>query len=310
MSMLNKILRKITLTTLILATLTSCVRTHQTDDNGEKPVVICSTALIQSTVDSIAGNFIESRVMIAPTMDPHSYRLTEHDVTRMSDATLIISNGLELEGKLEDIINKMGKFIPVARLGSILLPQEIIMSEIDTPNPHFWMSVPLWRKAVYFTTNSLSKANPHNEVIYRNNEDILVGKLIELDKFVRQQVEKIPVENRFIVTNHNSFDYFAKEYGFNATSLRGSNSDGNITQEDILRVSRFIKSNNIKIVFVEQHLPIRDIKLLQTSLAEDNYIIKIGGVLYSDTLGDEKSPIQSYINLMMYNVDTLVQALK
>ncbi len=309
MNMLNKKIIKIATTLLIIVSLTSCIN-HNNNSVDERPVIICSTGLIKSAVDTIGGDFVDSRVMIAPTSDPHDYKLTEHDVTRMSDSSMIISNGLLLEGKLENIINKMGKFIPVARLGSTLYPQEIIMEDISTPNPHFWMSVPLWRKAVMFITDSLSHANPRNEMIYRKNEEELIVKLIDLDTFVKQQVEKIPPENRFIVTNHNSFNYFGKEYGFETASIRGKSTTGAITAEDIQNVSRFIKRNNVKVVFVEHHMPLRDIKILQTALAKEEYNIKIGGVLYSDTLGDENSPIQSYINLMMYNVDTLVQALK
>ena len=176
-------------------------------------------------------------------------------------------------------------------------------------NPYFWMDVSLWIKTVSHITDILIETTPINEQIYGRNEERYIIKLRELDEYIRTQASKIPENKRFIVTASNSFDYFAKAYGFQTISLYNQDMDNNISFGNIIKLSEYIVENNIKVIFKEASISDRYLNVLKDVLNTQNYHIDIGGTLYSDIYNHTLKNM-NYTEIMIHNIDTITNALK
>lgn len=290
------------MTVLLLFSFAGCQT--KTSKNKYKSLVICSNEVIYDLMDKVGGDFIDTRLAIRRGNDPHFYKLNEKDIIRLTDATLIMYNGAGLEGRLEWAVARMGNITTAVPLLNHV-PKNMLIYNGKEINPHFWHNVKIWEKAVSFAADNLSQLNPVNEQVYRQKEEIYLYILDELDSYIRAQVEKIPENKRIIVTEHDAFAYFGKEYGFETISLQGSDTKDEISTEDINNLADEIIRRKIDTVFLEAALQDRNIRLLQSTLRARGHDVYIGGTLYADTLlygGD-------YAETMRYNIDTITKAL-
>lgn len=290
------------MTVLLLFSFAGCQT--KTSKNKYKSLVICSNEVIYDLMDKVGGDFIDTRLAIRRGNDPHFYKLNEKDIIRLTDATLIMYNGAGLEGRLEWAVARMGNITTAVPLLNHV-PKNMLIYNGKEINPHFWHNVKIWEKAVSFAADNLSQLNPVNEQVYRQKEEIYLYILDELDSYIRAQVEKIPENKRIIVTEHDAFAYFGKEYGFETISLQGSDTKDEISTEDINNLADEIIRRKIDTVFLEAALQDRNMRLLQSTLRARGHDVFIGGTLYADTLlygGD-------YAETMRYNIDTITKAL-
>ena len=146
--------------------------------------------------------------------------------------------------------------------------------------------------------------DPDNAEFYEKNYQNYKSKLEVLDLFIMKQIQSIPKEKRILITSHDAFQYYGRRYGIQLEAILGTSTDADVQTSDIMRINKVIRKNNVPAVFVESTI---NPKLLQ-QLAKDNDI-EIGGELYADSIGDEKSPAPSYYKMLEYNTLTIVNAL-
>ena len=119
----------------------------------------------------------------------------------------------------------------------------------------------------------------------------------------------MPEEKRILVTAHDAFGYFGKAYGFQVKGLQGISTDAQTGTKDISIMAKFISDKKIKAVFAENSLPKATINALCEAVKNKGFETKIGGQLYSDSLGDEENGGETYIKAVKSNVDTIVREL-
>lgn len=282
----------------------------KTVKNKYKSVIMSSNEIIDDLVKSIGGNFIETSIAMRKGNDPHSYTATEKDIIGITDSSLIIYNGGHLEGRLEWALSKIGNITPAVSIIDCLPKEKLIYDKeknTDKPvvNPHFWHDPILWKTAAHFIADNLASINNVNQQIYFQNEEVLLYILERLNKYIKEQVEKIPKEKRIIVTEHNAFAYFGKAYGFETYYLQGESTASEISSADINNLADLLIEKNVTTLFLEATLPDKNIRLLQSTLKARGHFVKIGGTLYSDTLGYNNT----YEAMMLHNIDTIVDAL-
>ncbi len=281
----------------------------KTFKSQDKSVIMSSNEIIDDLVKSIGGNFIETNTAMRKGNDPHFYTATERDIIRITDSSLIIYNGGSLEGRLEWALSKIGNITPAVSIMDCLPKDKLIydknQNNEDVVNPHFWHDPKLWKIAAHFIADNLAGMNKVNEQVYFQNEEILLYILDNLDKYIKEQIKKIPVNKRVIVTEHDGFAYFGRAYGFKTYYLQGVSTSGEISSADINNLADILIENNVTTLFLEATLPDKNIRLLQSTLKARGHFVKIGGTLYSDTLGYNND----YKTMMHHNVDTIVKAL-
>lgn len=289
---------------MVCILLSSCQ--NETSNLKNKPLIMSSNEIINNLVADIGGDFIETNEIIRKGNDPHSYTATEKDIIKITDSSLIIYNGANFEGKLKRALSKIGNITPAVAIIDNIPKDRLIYDNENNINPHIWLNPHLWKIVSSFLVDSLSSINMAYQQVYMQNEEVVLYILHRLDNYIKEQVEKIPLENRIIVTEHDAFAYFGKQYGFETYSLQDSTALKEVTYNDINKLADILINKKVNALFLEATLPDKNIKLLQSTLKSRGYFVKIGGILYSDTLGYNNS----YEDMMKYNIDIIVSALQ
>lgn len=295
---------------LIAISITGC---KNTSEKSSKLKVVTTTTMITDLVKNIGGDHIELEGLMGAGVDPHLYRASEGDVAKLYNADVIFYNGLHLEGKLVEVFEKMGEQDKKAiALGEFLNKNELIHSENFASNfdPHVWFNIQFFKQFGKKVTEVLSKADPKNASDYKKNNTLYQEKLDALEKDVKATIASLPAEKRILITAHDAFNYFGKEYGFKVVGLQGISTVTEAGVKDVQRLSSFIIENKVKAIFIESSVPRSTIEALQAAVLSTNHEVAIGGTLYSDALGNAGSAEGTYIGMFKYNVKTMVDALR
>lgn len=281
-------------------------------DNGNLNIVT-TTTLITDLLNQIGGDKLNVQGLMGSGVDPHLYKASAGDVTKLSNADLIFYGGLHLEGKLVDVFEKMeSQNITTIAVSDALDKNTLIGSEYFASNydPHIWFDVHNWELITTFVVQKLSEADPENKVYFEENGKNYLEKLKVLDVEIKSIIETLPKEKRILVTAHDAFNYFGKAYGFEVVGLQGLSTATEAGVQDVQNLSNFIIEKNIKAIFVESSVPRRTIEALQAAVNSKNHHVEIGGTLYSDALGNAGTAEGTYIGMFKYNVNTIVNALR
>ncbi len=282
-------------------------------DLNKKLNVVTTTTMITDLVENIGGDLIAVQGLMGSGVDPHLYKASEGDVTKLVNADVIFYNGLHLEGKLVEVFEKMGnqnmKTIAVGEVldKSILIGSDYFASNYD---PHIWFSVKNWKQVTVFTIEKLKELDPENAVVFETNGKAYLEKLNKLEAKIKGIIATLPKEKRILVTAHDAFSYFGKEYAFNVVGLQGLSTATEAGVQDVQKLATFIIENKVKAIFIETSVPKRTIEALQAAVKSKDHEVIIGGTLYSDALGNPGTLKGTYIGMFEYNVNTIVNALK
>jgi manganese/zinc/iron transport system substrate-binding protein len=267
--------------------------------------------MITDLVKNIGGDYINLQGLMGSGVDPHLYKASEGDVSKLANADIIFYNGLHLEGKLVEVFEKM-KNIKTIAISDALDKNTLIGSEYFASNydPHIWFDVTYWKQATKFVTDKLSEAIPEKKAIFQTNSDAYLKQLNALHQELETTIETLPEEKRVLVTAHDAFNYFGKAFSFNVVGLQGLSTATEAGVQDVQKLSSFIIENDVKSIFIESSVPKRTIEALQAAVNSKGHNVTIGGSLYSDALGNLGTIEGTYIGMFKYNVNTIVNALK
>ena len=268
-----------------------------------KPKIVATASMIADMAKNIAGDKFEIDCIVPIGGDPHLHEPTPRDAMLVSNAQLILMNGLTFEGWLSELIENSG-----TKAKSILVTEGIEAVESltyeNSADPHAWMDASNGMIYIENIKNAFAELDPENAAFYEKNYQNYKSKLEVLDLFIMKQIQSIPKEKRILITSHDAFQYYGRRYGIQLEAILGTSTDADVQTSDIMRINQVIRKNKVPAVFVESTI---NPKLLQ-QLAKDNNI-EIGGELYADSIGDEDSPAPSYYKMLEYNTLTIVKAL-
>ncbi|AXT56112.1 zinc ABC transporter substrate-binding protein [Aquimarina sp. MMG015] len=280
---------------------------------NQKLNVVTTTTMITDLVKNIGGDLITVEGLMGSGVDPHLYKASEGDVTKLVNADVIFYNGLHLEGKLVEVFEKMGsQNIKTIAVGEVLDKSILIGSDYFASNydPHIWFNVNNWKQVTLFTIEKLKELDPKNAEVFETNGKSYLKKLNVLESNIKTTIETLPKDKRILVTAHDAFSYFGKEYAFNVVGLQGLSTATEAGVQDVQKLAAFIIENQVKAIFVETSVPKRTIEALQAAVKSKDHEVIIGGTLYSDALGNPGTIEGTYIGMFEYNVTTIVNALK
>lgn len=291
----------------------SCKKEVKRDTTNEKLRIVTTTSQVTDLVKELAGDKVVLEGLMGAGVDPHLYKASEGDVTKFYNADAIFYSGLHLEGKLEDVFEKMRHQGKKTIAVSDAISKSNLISSADftsSYDPHFWFSVTQWKKVTEYVADKLSKLDAKNASVYADNAKRYIAKLTALEKSNTAQLEALPKEKRILVTAHDAFAYFGKAYDFQVVSLQGLSTATEAGVQDVQRISSFIIEHDIKAVFIESSVPVRTVEALQAAVKAKNHQVEIGGTLYSDALGNPGTIEGTYVGMYQYNMKTIVNALK
>lgn len=286
---------------------------------GESPAgakgpihVVATTGIIADVAQRIAGPHARVEALMGPGVDPHLYKASESDVRRLSEADLVLYNGLHLEGKMGDILTKMARTRPVVAVTEEI-PQDLLREPpefLGQYDPHVWFDVSMWAKTLGPITHELSALDPEHAKEFEANAAALGKELDELDAWVKAQILTIPEPHRILVTAHDAFGYFGRRYGMQVVGIQGISTLSEAGLKDVDRVVSLVVDQKVPAIFIESSVPRRSIEAVQAAVRSRGHEAAIGGQLYSDSLGAAGSPAGTYPGMVRANVATIVNALQ
>lgn len=310
-------MKKLTLTLLILSFLLSaCGGGNNAADVplADRQInIVATTGMIADIVVNVGGERVQVEALMGPGVDPHLYKPTASDVTKLENADVVFYNGLHLEGRMAEVFEKMveagsATFAVAAEVDPKLL--------LDSPqyegqyDPHIWFDVTLWKFAVEKVAKELIALDPASSAVYEANAAAYLAQLDELDRYVRAQIASLPEGARVLVTAHDAFGYFGAQYGMEVRGLQGTSTAAEAGAADVQDLAAFLVERQIKAIFVESSVPPATIEAVQKATQAQGWDVQIGGQLFSDAMGQAGTPAGTYIGMVTHNVDTIVSALK
>ncbi|MEQ8785295.1 MAG: zinc ABC transporter substrate-binding protein [Pirellulaceae bacterium] len=278
-------------------------------ESESKPLIVASTTQVADFARQIVGDRWEVVSILAPGTDPHVYEIEPTDTRLVARADLCLENGWHLEGKdwMKTLASNAGKKLITCVEG--VEPIELADSGQTFEDPHAWFSP---RNAAIYVRNILRaviEADPAHETEYRARADLYLSQLRTLHLWAQNELNAIPADKRILVTSHDAFNYFCREYGFKSAAPAGwSTSDeigAGVTTERRLLAVDSIRKFGVKAIFVETSVNPAMIR----EIAKDAGV-KIGGQLYSDSMGAPGTAGETYLGMLRENILTIVHALK
>lgn len=282
-----------------------------TKPSGKLKVVV-TTSMLTDLVKNIGADLIEIEGLMGPGVDPHLYKASEGDVSKLFNADVIFYNGLHLEGKLVAVFEQMEAQKTTVALGEFLAKEGLIGSDYFASNydPHLWFNIQYFKEFSDKVTSVLSEKDPKNAASFTANNIAFQQELDLLQTTVVNTIATLAPEKRILVTAHDAFNYFGKAYGFKVVGLQGLSTATEAGVQDVQKLSDYIIANKVKAIFIESSVPRRTIEALEAAVLSKGHQVSIGGSLYSDALGDVGSVEGTYIGMFLYNVKTIVNALQ
>ncbi len=299
----------------ILMLITSILLTACTDakkDDGTFRIVT-TTSMITDLVKNVGGDKVSVTGLMGAGVDPHLYKASEGDVSKLSQADMILYNGLHLEGKLVEVFENMQRQkINTIAISDALNKKDLIGSTLFASNydPHIWFAVENWEKATQFVADELSEALPEHREEFQANAKKYLVELKSLKTELTEEINTLPEEQRRLVTAHDAFNYFGRSFGFDVVGLQGISTATEAGVQDVQKTASYIIDHKVKAIFIESSVPKRTVEALQAAVNSKNHQVAIGGTLFSDALGNPGTPEGTYIGMFRYNVKTIVNSLK
>ena len=152
--------------------------------------------------------------------------------------------------------------------------------------------------------------NSKNASFYKENGAFYLETLAALTINITEMINSVPVEKRILVTAHDAFNYFGKAFQFQVVGLQGLSTAAEAGVKDVQRLAAFIIAQNVNAIFVESSVPKRTVEALQEAVRSKGHQIEIGGILFSDALGDFGTVEGTYIGMYTHNVKTIISSLQ
>ncbi len=301
--MLHSKLTLMALVAVAVAAATACKPSGDGSEKDGRKRVVATTTMIEDLARQIGGDDIEVTGIMRPGGDPHLYQPTPGDARSIAKADLVLTNGLKLEGWIDDLVRNAGGDAKVAVVGDGVAALKDPL-KTNYPDPHFWHDVGLWKTAAANTRDALVAMDPAHADGYRSRATAYLAELDALDVWVKERVASLPKNRRTLVTSHDAFQYFGKAYGFDVIAIQGLSTQSEAGAQDLARVVETVRSHEVPAIFVETSV---NPKLIEQVSRETG--AKVGGTLFSDSLGGKDGPAGTYVGMIRANVTQVVDAL-
>lgn len=290
---------------------------------ADEPIrVVASFSILGDMVQQVGGDRVRVTTLVGPDGDAHVWQPAPADARTVADADLVVMNGLGFEGWMDRLVQASGYDGPVAVATTGIVPRQMAEAEEGEEDhdhaggeghdhhhggtdPHAWQSLSNARIYVHNVLEALVAADSDDRPVFEANAAAYLKKIDALDARIRAEIASVPAERRKVVTSHDAFGYFEAAYGVEFLAPVGVSTEAEASAGDVAKLIDQIRAEKIPAVFMEN---ISDPRLLERIASETD--ARIGGTLYSDALSPVGGPAAGYLEMMDYNVRTLVAALR
>lgn len=305
-------LKKMVVTIFCLAVMVTlgCKQKAVFDGDGVK--VVSTIGMIHDVVLNVGGRHVSAVSLMGPGVDPHLYKASEGDIRRLKQADIIFYNGLHLEAKLAEILEKMASRRPVIQVTQTLSEDRLLTPPEfkGLSDPHVWFDVLIWKETVNVVRDALIQQDPTHKADYTKQALAFSLQLEALHQEVMALSQSLSKEQRVLVTAHDAFNYFGRAYSFEVLGLQGISTESQAGVKDVQKLAQYIVDRQIPAIFVESSVPKRTIEAVQAAVKSKGFDVAIGGELFSDAMGEFGTVEGTYMGMIQHNMQAIVSALK
>jgi ABC-type Zn uptake system ZnuABC Zn-binding protein ZnuA len=304
--------RSITLGLLAVALAACSAGADGGGGGGDRLQVVTTVSPITNIVQNIGGDRVDTTGIVPEGTNSHTFAPAPSDARAMAEADVVFINGLHLEEPTRELAEaNVSQGVEIVQLGDLTItPQEYIFDfsfpqEQGDPNPHLWTHPLYAKRYAEIVAETLSELDPDNAAYYRDNLDALSARIDELDGAVREATATVRPQNRKLLTYHDSFPYFAREYGWTVIGAIQPSDFAEPTAQEVAGLIDQIREQQVPAIFGSEVFPS---PVLEQIAAE-------AGAEYIDDLrdddlpGENGDPEHSYLGLMVFDLRTFMGAL-
>jgi manganese/iron transport system substrate-binding protein len=286
--------------------LPGCTAGQQPTTSGDRPSVVSTSTILTDLAQTIAGDTIQLTGILQPGADPHVYEPVPADSKTLETANLILYNGYDLEPSLIKLVNSVGTNAQKLAVGEVVPALQLTEEGKQVPDPHVWGSAKNAISMANAIRDALTELVPTQRDRLTQNALKFAQDLTQLDRWIREQIQTIPANQRKLVTMHDAFQYYSKEYGIPIVgTLIGISTEEQPSAQTVQKLVESIKATGVPTIFAETTI---NPALLQT-VAQEAGVKLAAKPLYSDSLGAPGSDGETYIKMMVANTTAIVEAL-
>ncbi|MEZ4530893.1 MAG: metal ABC transporter substrate-binding protein [Thermomicrobiales bacterium] len=280
-------------------------------DNGLLNVAT-TVAPISSIVRNIGGDRINLHGVVPDGTNSHTFEPAPSDAVILSQADVLIANGLDLEDPTIEMANEnLPDGAAVFTLGDkTITPEEYAYDfsfpeEDGHPNPHLWTNVPFAIAYAELITDELSRLDPDNADYFSGNLERYRAALESLDTAIHATVASIPEENRRLLTYHDSWAYFAPNYGMTVIGAIQPSDFSEPSPRDVADLIDQIREENVPAIFGSEVFPSDVLE----QIASETGAVYVDDLRDDEPPGDPNAPEHTYIGMMKRNLQIMADAL-
>jgi ABC-type Zn uptake system ZnuABC Zn-binding protein ZnuA len=267
---------------------------------------------ITNIVQNVGGSHICVTGIVPEGTNSHTFEPAPSDARVMSDADIVFINGLHLEDPTKDLADaNVQPGVPIISLGEeTITPDQYIYDfsfpkEAGNPNPHLWTDPLYAKRYAEIVKDELSKVDPANAADYRANDDAFAKRIDQLDWLVREVTASVPPENRELLTYHDSFPYFAREYGWQIIGAIQPSDFADPTPQDVAALIDQIKQEHVPAIFGSEVFP----SPVLEQIASETGAQYVDDLRDDDLPGENGDPDHSYLGIMVSDFKSFMGAL-
>ncbi|WP_027487125.1 metal ABC transporter substrate-binding protein [Allorhizobium undicola] len=273
--------------------------------SAETLKVTASFTVLADVVKQVGGDHVEVSSLVGPNGDPHEFEPSPADAKKLKAAKVVFVSGEGLEGWMDRLISASGYKDKPVTVSEGIKTRTMEEDGKTITDPHVWNSpvnVKIW---VANIEKELSAADPADAKDFQANAEKYTKLLDDLNAYAHSKFDKVPAEERKILTSHDAFGYFGREYNVSFLSPVGISTESEASAADVARLIEQIKAEKVKTYFFENSNDPRLVRQIAKATGA-----KDGGELYVESLSDKKGPAPTYEKMFRYNVEQLSKAMQ
>jgi ABC-type Zn uptake system ZnuABC Zn-binding protein ZnuA len=274
-----------------------------------KPIaVVATTTQLGDIVREVGGASVDVHQILQPNSDPHDYEPRPADVQAAAGAKLVVESGNNLDKWMGQVVQEAGGDPAVLTIAPehtpYTVPGESSGPEASKFDPHWWHDPRNVESAVGAVRDALVKAEPGNEQALTESADAYLAKVKALDAGIQACFDKVPSDQRKLVTSHDAFNYFAARYGIKVVGavIPSQSTQAQPSAGQISKLAKLVEQEGVKAVYPESSL---NAKLAQAIAKQTG--ARADYTLYGDTLGPAGSSGDTYLHMEQANADEMVK---
>jgi len=284
--------------------LSGCASGETAAEEDDIPVVLTTFTVLADIAQNVAGEHLLVESITKVGAEIHGYEPTPGDIAKAVNADLILDNGLNLEAWFVQFVDQVDVPHVVVSAGV-----EVIDITGDAyagkPNPHAWMSPVNVQIYVDNMVDAFSDLAPEHASDFVAQGEAYKKQLQAVQDDLVESLSSLPANQRALVTCEGAFSYLARDVGLTEVYIWPVNAESQATPRQITAVIEFVRENAIPAVFCES--TVSDRPMMQVVEATD---ARFGGILYVDSLSEPDGPVPTYLDLLRYDAEVIIQGLR